>query len=394
MSILVLNAGSSSLKFSVFDDAARDKLAGGMVERNARGENDTLTLRLSHSEGQHFDKERVDASDDVLWILRGLASVGLNDPIRAVGHRVVHGGTEFRRSTQIDDKFCESLKSICELAPLHNPPALAVIEAARKALPEAPHFAVFDTSFFADLPPARFLYPVPYEWYEQFGIRRFGFHGISHAYCAARAAELLDRQGDPSTRVIICHLGNGCSATGIRGGVPIATTMGFTPLEGLMMGTRSGSIDPGLLLHLLQSERQTPDELAHTLNHRSGLLGVSDVSSDFRDVQQAADSGDKRAQFAIEMFADRVRSTIGSLAVTLGGVDALVFTAGIGEHSNRLRTHVMQGLECLGIQLDEDRNRSSKADCDIASKDSTGRVFIIHTEEERMIACEGLKFIL
>ena len=237
------------------------------------------------------------------------------------------------------------------------------------------------------------IYPVPYEWYEQYGIRRFGFHGISHAYCAGRAAELLDRKHDDSLRLIVCHLGNGCSATAVSGGRPLATTMGFTPLDGLMMGTRSGSIDPGILTYLLQHEGFDADRLEEDLNRRSGLLSVSGVSSDLRDIERAADAGNARARLAIEMFTDRIRSTIGSFAVLPGGVDALVFTAGIGEHSPGIRSDVCEGLQSLGLHLDAVRNRSALADCDIATSQSPGRILLIHTREEQMIAREAQRLL-
>ena len=280
------------------------------------------------------------------WILDQLVACGAlpgtpGHNIAAVGHRVVHGGAVFHSSVRIDAGVKKSLAELSELAPLHNPPALAAMEAAEAALPGVPQVAVFDTAFFARLPPQAFVYPLPYEWYTDWGIRRFGFHGISHAYCATRTAEMLGR--DPaSLRIITCHLGNGCSATAIRGGNAIATTMGFTPLEGLMMGTRSGSVDPGILVHVLSHKGVSPEKLDHILNHGSGLLGVSGVSSDLREVTKAADAGHERARLALAIFADRVRQTI-ALAVTLGGVDALVFTAGIGEHSVSLRAAACEG---------------------------------------------------
>ncbi|HCO24472.1 MAG TPA: acetate kinase [Gimesia maris] len=394
MSILVLNAGSSTLKFALFDEMACDEHAGGAVDWQGASETARLTFRSPSKTCEASDANVVNYEDAVRWILQSLRHNGFNDPIRMVGHRLVHGGIEFRQPTIVDARVYQLLESVSGLAPLHNPHALITINATRCVLPDAVQAASFDTAFFAELPARTFIYPVPYEWYEQYGIRRFGFHGISHAYCTTRAAELLNRQNDPSLCLVICHLGNGCSATAVRGGHPVATTMGFTPLEGLMMGTRSGSIDPGIMLHLLREQGFVADQLADALNHRSGLLGVSNVSSDFREVQQAADSGNDRAQLAIEMFADRIRSTIGSLAVTLGGVDALVFTAGIGEHSYQLRRLVLNGLECLGLQLDEDKNQHCRADCEIASNQSSGRILVIHTREEQMIARETHQLLI
>ncbi len=282
-----------------------------------------------------------------------------------------------------------------ELAPLHNPPALEAIEAAEHALPGVPQVAVFDTAFFAHLPPRAFLYPVPYAWYTDWSIRRYGFHGISHAYCAGRAAEVLSAwHHSPLTthhsplRLITCHLGNGCSATAVRDGVAVATTMGLTPLEGMMMGTRCGSVDPGILLHVQRQHGLTVDQLDDALNHRSGLLGVSGVSSDFRQVEAAAGQGNDRARLALEMYADRVRATIGALAVTLGGIDALIFTAGVGTNSANLRAAVCNGLECLGLRLDSARNTTCQPDADVATDHSSARILVLQTQEELLIARE------
>jgi acetate kinase len=389
MSILVLNAGSSTLKFALFDQSARDELADGLVDWRGRGETATLTFRSPANDDKESSAEVADYGEAVCWILGSLASNGFDDPIKVVGHRVVHGGTDFSRTTLIDDQVSQSLERISELAPLHNPPALTTIVAMRRVLPDATQVAVFDTAFFANLPHRAIIYPVPYQWFEQYGIRRFGFHGISHAYCASRAAELLKRQDDANLRLVICHLGNGCSATAVRGGQPIATTMGFTPLEGLMMGTRSGSVDPSILLHLLQQKGFDAAQLDESLNRHSGLLGVSGVSSDFREVEKAARTGNQQAQLAIDMFADRIRAAIGAFAVTLGGIDALVFTAGIGEHSATLRSRVCDGLQCLNLLLDEEKNHGIPEDFDIARTNSASRILPIRTREEQMIAREA-----
>lgn len=393
MSILVLNAGSSTLKFSLFDDFVGDQLASGIVTFKSAGTVATMRCDWDGMEQPFSQPDIADYGEAVEWILRFVNSNGVDEPIRAVGHRVVHGGTEFRRATLIDQPVIESLGRLSRLAPLHNPLALTTIEAAQLMLPAAVQVAVFDTSFFAELPPRSFLYPLPYQWYQQYGIRRFGFHGISHAFCAVRAAELLARQDDPSVRLIICHLGNGCSATATQGGHPVATTMGWTPLDGLMMGTRSGAVDPGILTHLMQHEGFTAVQLDDQLNRRSGLLGVSGVSSDFRQVQQAAYDGNERANLAIEMFADRIRSTIGALAVTLGGMDGLVFTAGIGTGSATLRSQVCGGLECLGLQLDQQKNQANRSDCEISTNQSSGKILVVQTREETAIARAATSFL-
>lgn len=383
MAILVLNTGSSTLKFALFPPGAAEASLSGLCD---------WKTRRARLEGGSRGREDVPLpttsrgpTDAIAWLLERLEAEGARAGVRAVGHRVVHGGAAFQSSVRIDADVKQTLKELCELAPLHNPAALAGIEAAEAALPGLPQVAVFDTAFFANLSPAAFLYPLPYEWYTDWGIRRFGFHGTSHAYCARRAAEILDRN---DLRLITCHLGNGCSASAIRGGKAVITTMGFTPLEGLMMGTRSGSIDPGILFYVMRDKGLAAEQLDPTLNQRSGLLGVSGVSSDYREVEKAADAGNERARLALEMFALRVRQTIGALAATLGGVDALVFTAGIGEHAARLRAAVCNGLECLGIQLDPARNQTAKPDADVATDDSVARILILHTREELMIARE------
>lgn len=393
MRILSVNSGSSTLKFALFDEQANEELAGGVVDWRGGGDTAALAFHSSGTNDQQSAAKVTDCGEATKVILRLLADNGFDQPIGIVGHRVVHGGTEFSQTTLIDGRVIQALERISDLAPLHNPAALAVIASMRRVLPEAAHFAVFDTAFFADLPRSAIIYPLPYDWFEKHGIRRFGFHGISHAFCVSRAAELLGSKDDVALRLVICHLGNGCSATAVRGEVPVSTTMGFTPMEGLMMGTRSGSIDPGILLHLLQQNGFDADQLYESLNHRSGLLGVSGVSSDFREVATAADAGNQRAQLAIDMFADRIRATIGALAVTLGGVDVLVFTAGIGQHSAMLRSRVCDGLQCLGLSLDGDKNKTASADSDIAQASSAGRILVIQTREELMIARDSKRFL-
>ncbi len=255
-----------------------------------------------------------------------------------------------------------------------------------------PQVAVFDTSFFANLPRSAAIYPTPWEWHEKFSIRRYGFHGISHAYCAGRAAEILGR--DPADlRLVVCHLGNGCSASAIRGGVAIDTTMGFTPLAGLMMGTRSGDVDPGILTYLMEEHGLTADKIEDALNHASGLLGVSGVSADYRKVEEAANSGHDRARLALEIYAARIRSAIGAFAATLGGLDAVVFAAGVGENSATLRASVCDGLDFLGLRLDPARNAARPRDLDIAEDDSPARILVIHTREDLMIAREVRRLV-
>ena len=392
MTILALNAGSTSLKFGLFDAAREPLLAGAIDWSGGRRREAGLTLRPRHGPPQ---VSVVDAGDDATataLALQWAAAARHGEAIAAVGHRVVHGGTEFSRSVRVDAAVKAAIGRWGALAPLHNPPALRVIEAAETALPGVPQVAVFDTAFFAALPLSAVVYPVPFEWYEKWGIRRFGFHGLSHAYCAGRAPEFLGRDA-ARLRLVICHLGGGCSAAAVCEGRPVASTMGFSPLEGLMMGTRCGSIDPGLLLHVQRQFGFTPAEMDQALNHASGLLGISGVSADLAAIEAAAASGNARARLAFDMFADRVRSAVGSLAAAMGGIDVLVFTDRVGEHSPALRAAVGHGLEFMGLHLDDPANRQARADIDIATADSAVRILVLHTREELLIAREAQQVV-
>jgi acetate kinase len=385
MSLLVLNAGSSSLKFTLFDAQARAAIFSGEVDWGGPAGGTELVVRPHDGPEQRTRIETSDHNAVASEAIRALVRSG--DPIAAVGHRVVHGGTLFRDAVRIDPDVKDGIARLVEQAPLHNPPALEAIAAAEAALPGIPQVAVFDTAFYASLPAYRVVYPLPYAWYAEWGVRRFGFHGISHAYCAGRAAEFLGR--DPAgLRLVVCHLGNGCSATAIDGGVAVDTTMGFTPNDGLMMGTRSGSIDPGIPPYLIRHHGLTSDQLDDLLNHGSGLLGVSGVSSDFRGVTEAAARGNERARLALDIYAARVRSAIGALTATLGGLDALVFTAGVGENAAALRAQACGGLSCLGLRLDLGRNAAARPDADIAEDGSPARILILRTQEDLMIARE------
>jgi acetate kinase len=387
MSILVINAGSSSLKFGLFDAEAKTTMATGLIDWRVDPRQAELIVQPS---GGETLRSRESVSDHGAAVRHAVNRLSALDgaPIKVVGHRVVHGGARFHEAVRIDDSVKKEIAKLSELAPLHNPPALEAIEAAESVLPNVPHVAAFDTSFFATLEPHAFVYPLPYAWYTDWGIRRFGFHGLSHAYCAGRAAEMMAHPNS-ELRLVVCHLGNGCSASAVRGGRAVQTSMGYTPMEGLMMGTRCGSVDPGVMLHVQRRRNLNPQQLDHALNQESGLLGVSGVSSDYRQVQEAAQRGEERARLALTLYADRVRATIGALAVTLGGLDALIFTAGIGEHAAALRGEVCQGLEILGLRLDAERNTACKPDADVASADSRGRILVLRTQEELMIAREA-----
>jgi acetate kinase len=389
MQILVINAGSSSVKFGLFDYETLEPLARGLLDWAGQAREATITLTPQSGDKIRQQLDAPDYRSGVVRALQLLGQSGLTSEdlsaIKVVGHRLIHGGEEIREPVRIDARMKYKILRYAHLAPLHIPAGVEAIEASQDALPGAVHVGVFDTAFFGSIPPAAFLYPVPYEWYRDWGVRRFGFHGTSHAFCTERAAELLEC--DPKRlRLVICHLGQGASATAVQGGLAVTNTMGFTPLEGFMMGTRSGSVDPGILIFVQREHGLKADELDHILNKKSGLLGISGLSSDFRQLEQAASRGHERAQLALDMYAYRVRAMVGALAVTLGGLDSLVFTGGIGENSAWLRSEVCRGLECLGVYLDPERNRTLNADCDIAAPESPSRVLLIHTREDYMIA--------
>jgi acetate kinase len=383
MKILLLNAGSSSLKGALMESADSSVVAHSLADW-AGAKN---RYRYSGPDGKSH-------SEDVAWKghakavqrfvsdLMNAAPIALpkNSTLAAVGHRVVHGGP-FTSPIQITPEIRSRIAELADLAPLHNPPSLETLAAAQEELPDAPQVAVFDTAFHATLPPEAFTYAAPESWTRDWGIRRFGFHGLSHAYCSRRAAEMLGRPAD-QLRLVICHLGHGCSASAVRGGRCIDTTMGFTPLEGLMMATRSGSIDPGVIFHVQEQHGLTTKQVEMALNHQSGLLGVSGVSADMRQVLAAAREGHEGARLALAIYTHRVRQAIGALAVTLGGVDGLVFTAGVGENAGEVRQAVCAGLECLGLELDTEANSACRPDADVARSKSTGRILVIATRED------------
>jgi acetate kinase len=379
MHILLLNAGSSSLKAALTNSDDGQVVAHGLADW--AGAKEKARYQFAGPDG----KER---AEDVPWtghakaverFVADLASAHC-PPVAAAGHRVVHGG-EFTSSVLITPAIRERIAALAELAPLHNPPSLEALAAAERHLPAVPHVAVFDTSFHATMPPDAYTYPVPEKWTRSWGIRRFGFHGLSHAYCAHRAAEMLGMPVD-APRLVICHLGHGCSAAAVRGGRCVDTTMGFTPLEGLMMATRSGSIDPSIVLHVQQRCGLSVADVELALNRESGLLGVSGISADMREILAAAKGGHEGARLALGIYAHRVRQAIGALTVTLGGIDALVLTAGVGEHAAQIRESICAGLECLGLELDAKINAARSPDADVARSGSRGRILVIATRED------------
>jgi acetate kinase len=389
MKILVLNAGSSTLKFSLIEMDGEHLLASGVADWSTQPA--CLTLNRGGQPKKTKPLSIRSHADAVHPALAELAEESHN--IAAVGHRVVHGGERYTSSVVVTDEVKRAIGDLAELAPLHNPANLEGIEAAQAALPDVPQVAVFDTAFHATMPQSACIYPLPYSWSKDWGVRRYGFHGISHAYCSHRVAQML-KLGPAGLRLIICHLGNGCSISGVRDGQCVDTSMGFTPLEGLMMGTRSGSVDPGLVFYILRRKGVTPDELDRVLNHESGLLGVSGISSDMREILAACHEGNARAKLALEIYVHRIRQAIGAMAATLGGVDALVLTAGVGENAAEVRSRICDGLEFLGLELDETANAACRPDADISRPGSRGRILVIATREDLMIARETQRLTL
>ncbi|MBT3344280.1 MAG: acetate/propionate family kinase [Gemmatimonadetes bacterium] len=387
---LVLNAGSSTLKFAVYDGELTRRIRGTVDWAGADGQA-TLEVHIDDAvETRSLNvKGHGDAASAVIDLLA--EHPDLRDGLVAVGHRVVHGGEDFHAPTPIDTTVRQRIDALSHLAPLHNPPALAAIDAARAAI-DLPNVAVFDTAFFAPLEPAAYMYALPWEWYEQYGVRRYGFHGTSHANAVERCHEILDAR---QLRVVCCHLGSGCSAAAAIGNKAVATTMGFTPLEGLMMGTRPGSIDPGILLHVARVGQMDTDAIDQALNRGSGLLGVSGVSSDYRQVCAAAAEGHERAQLALDLYESRIIRVVGALTAELGGLDALLFTAGVGEHAHALRTRLCERLSFLGIELDEAANvaGASEGDAVITSEESRVKVLVIRCREEMRIARETFSVV-
>lgn len=390
-----MNAGSSSLKCSLMDSKELEVLARATVDWAG----DTVRYeRVGPDDERRSERApfrgRADAVRRLLHDL-GLAEDGSGkegkQPPAAVGHRVVHGG-EFRASVRVTPAVRARILALADLAPLHNVPGLEALAATEAVFPDVPHVAVFDTAFHSTLPAEAYTYPLPKEWSGAWGIRRYGFHGMSHSYCARRAADMLGRDL-AELNVIVCHLGHGCSATAVRHGESIDTTMGFTPLDGLMMGTRSGSLDPGILIHVQQKHGVTARDLESTLNRRAGLLGVSGVSGDMREVLSAAAAGHEGARLALGVYTHRVRQAIGGLVVTMGGVDALVFTAGVGENVPEVRDRICRGLECLGLHLDLEANASCRPDADVARYGAGPRILVIRSREDVAMLGEVVRVV-
>lgn len=394
MKILVVNCGSSSLKYQLLNMDDETVLARGMIERIGLKDS-SVTHR-----GQGSDEVKIDAPVPnhrfgiqlVLYVLQdrehGVIS-SLSD-INAVGHRVVHGGEKFARSVLISPAVKEAIKACYDMAPLHNPPNMMGIDACEELMPAVPQVAVFDTAFHLTMPQHAFLYGLPYEAYKKYGIRKYGFHGTSHKFVAGRAAALFGRPL-AELKLITCHLGNGSSVAAVKGGLSVDTSMGFTPLEGLVMGTRCGDIDPAVIPYLMRKEGLTPAQMDTYMNKKSGIYGISGLSSDFRDLEEAAQAGHERASLALDVYAYRVRRYIGAYVAALNGVDAVVLTAGLAENSVMMRHRIITGLECLGMQIDPLRNEVLGEEAEISTENSPVKIFVIPTNEELVIARETVE---
>jgi acetate kinase len=389
MNVLVINCGSSSLKYQLINMDDESVLAKGLVERIGI-EGSVLKHEKTGLDKVVIEEVMKNHKDAINLVLKTLVDANYGavkalGEIDAVGHRVVHGGEKFAQSVLIDDEVIEAMKECIGLAPLHNPPNIIGIEACQELLPDVPMVAVFDTAFHQTMPPVSFIYPLPYELYEEKKIRRYGFHGTSHKYVSERVADLTGKSLG-GTKIVTCHLGNGASLTAIKDGKSFDTSMGMTPLEGLVMGTRCGDIDPAIVTFLIEKENMTSEEVDNLMNKKSGVLGISGVSSDFRDIEGAAEKGNMRARLALDKFAYIVKKYIGSYAAAMGGLDYLVFTAGLGENSASARKEVCEGLEFLGVEIDDTKNNIRGKEAEISKDGSKVKVFVIPTNEEVMIA--------
>lgn len=388
MDILALNCGSSSVKYQLFDWSKKQVIAKGMVERVTIGD----SYIIHEVPGRETYREEYECPDHkiaVQLIVKILTDkeygvVGDMSEISAVGHRVVHGGEKFASSVLITNDVLDAIKEVQHLAPLHNPPNISGIEAAKANLPDVPHIAIFDTAFHQTIPEHAYTYPVPQEWYNKHGVRRYGFHGTSHLYVSKRAAMMLGKKPE-ECNVITMHIGNGVSHTAIKNGVSIDTSMGLTPLEGAVMGTRCGDIDPAIPAFIMEREELSPKEIDSILNKKSGILGITGEYTDRRDVIDAAEAGNERCALALEIESYRLKKYIGSYCAILGRLDAIVFTAGVGEMAWLIREKALENLEHMGIKLDKEKNRNTmtrKAETTITTPDSPVKVFVIPTDEE------------
>lgn len=395
MKVLVLNAGSSSLKYQLIDMSNEEVLAKGNFERIGQ-DNSFLTHKVG--EEKHVIEAPVKNHEEAIKIVLEQFTndeygvIKVLGEIDAIGHRVVHGGEKFATSVVINDEVIEKLKECIPLAPLHNPAGLSGIEACQRLMPGTPMVAVFDTAFHQTMPKEHYIYPVPYEYYEKYGVRKYGFHGTSHRFVSARAAELLGGQRD-DLKIVTCHLGQGASLAAIKGGKCLDTSMGLTPLAGIPMGTRCGDVDPAIVKYIMECENLSIDEVDKILNKKSGALGVSGISPDFRDIETAKANGDERATLALDIYNYTVAQYIGKYAVTLQGIDAIVFTAGVGENPGTVRQGICDNLAFMGVKIDEEHNFSRGCEGELSTPDSKIKVFVIPTNEELMIARDTMNLV-
>ncbi|PYZ93758.1 acetate kinase [Salipaludibacillus keqinensis] len=389
--IMAINAGSSSLKFQLLEMPSEEVVTKGLVERI--GLNDAVFTIEVNGEKKKETTEIEDHAKAVKILLDKLTTYGVIqslDEIEGIGHRVVHGGEKFNDSVLISEEVIQGIEDVSELAPLHNPANLVGIRAFKEILPNVPSVAVFDTAFHQTMPEESYLYSLPYEYYEKYGIRKYGFHGTSHKYVSERASEMLGRPLE-NLRLISCHLGNGASIAAIDGGKSIDTSMGFTPLAGVTMGTRSGNIDPALIPYIMEKADLSAEEVMNVLNKKSGMLALSGFSSDLRDIEIQSEEGNERAQLALEVFTSRIHKYIGSYAARMHGLDAVIFTAGIGENSDLIRSQVLKGLEFMGIYWDPTLNKIRGKEAFLNYPHSPVKVMVIPTNEEVMIARDTMR---
>ena len=397
MKVLVINCGSSSLKYQLIDMVNEEALAQGLVERIGI-EGSVLTQKVEGKDKYIVKEEMKDHKDAIRLVLEALVDenngvIKSMDEISAVGHRVVHGGEKYKESVVINDEVKANIEECFKLAPLHNPANMIGIKACEELMPNTPMVAVFDTAFHGTMPEDAYLYALPYELYEKDGIRKYGFHGTSHKYVSQTCAEVMGRD-IKDLKIITCHLGNGASLCAVKNGVSVDTSMGFTPLEGVAMGTRCGNIDPAIVTFLMKEEGLSVDEVNDLLNKKSGVLGISGISSDFRDIEDAAfNKGNRRAQLALRIFEYKIRTTIGAYAAAMGGVDAIVFTAGVGENGPETREKCLEGLEFLGVEIDREANNVRGKVREISKAGCKVKAFVIPTNEELVIARDTLELI-
>ena len=397
MKVLVINCGSSSLKYQLIDMATEESLAQGLVERIGI-EGSVLTQKVEGKDKYIVKEQMKDHKDAIRLVLAALVDenngvIKSMDEISAVGHRVVHGGEKYKESVVINDEVKANIEECFKLAPLHNPANMIGIKACEELMPNTPMVAVFDTAFHGTMPEDAYLYALPYELYEKDGIRKYGFHGTSHKYVSQTCAEVMGRD-IKDLKIITCHLGNGASLCAVKNGVSVDTSMGFTPLEGLAMGTRCGNIDPAIVTFLMKEEGLSVDEVNDLLNKKSGVLGISGISSDFRDLEDAAfNKNDRRAKLALKIFEYKIRTTIGAYAAAMGGVDAIVFTAGVGENGPETREKCLEGLEFLGVEIDREANNVRGKVREISKAGCKVKAFVIPTNEELVIARDTLELI-